>query len=69
MQKDIHQKSGCYEIRSVYFDDIYDSCFEENETGVNCRKKYRIRIYNSSFEMMNLEIKEKKNGFIKKKYL
>lgn len=66
MQQDIHQSNGSYEVRSVYFDDIYDSCLEENEAGVDCRKKYRIRMYDSSFQVINLEIKEKKKGLTKK---
>lgn len=67
MKEDIHQKDGCYEIRSVYFDDVYNSCFEENEAGVNFRKKYRIRMYDPSSDVMNLEIKEKKNGYTRKR--
>lgn len=66
MQKDAHQKEGNYEVRSVYFDDFYNSCVEENETGIDGRKKYRIRMYNSSSKVLNLEIKEKKNGFTRK---
>lgn len=67
MKPDIHQKNGCYEIRSVYFDDIYDSCFKENEAGVDFRKKYRIRMYDPNSDTINLEIKEKKNGYTHKK--
>ena len=66
MQQDIHQQEGCYEIRSIYFDDVYDSCMDENEAGIDCRKKYRIRTYDSKSDLINLEIKEKKNGLTKK---
>lgn len=66
MQPDVHQKDGCYEIRSIYFDDIFDSCMEENEAGIDNRKKYRIRIYDPAGEVINLEIKEKKKGLTKK---
>ena len=66
MQPDVHQQGGCYEIRSVYFDDICDSCMDENEAGIDCRNKYRIRIYDPACEMINLEIKEKRNGLTKK---
>lgn len=53
---------GRYWIRSVYFDDIYDSCFNENEGGTNIRAKYRIRIYNVSGDQIRLERKSKQNG-------
>ena len=53
---------GSYWIRSVYFDDYRDTCFRENESGVNERSKYRIRIYNVSDEQIRLERKSKKNG-------
>lgn len=66
MQKDIHQTGSCYEIRSVYFDDINDSFLEENLAGVDCRHKYRVRIYNTSGSPIKLEIKQKKHGLTKK---
>lgn len=55
-------EDGCYWIRSVYFDDYRDSCFYQNEDGINERAKYRIRIYNASDERITLERKSKKNG-------
>ncbi len=57
-------KEGRYWIRSVYFDDYLDSCFYQNEDGVNERAKYRIRIYNVSDRAIHLERKSKKNGMI-----
>lgn len=66
MQPDVHQQGGCYEIRSVYFDDICDSCMDENEAGIDSRKKFRIRIYDPASDVINLEIKEKQNGLTKK---
>lgn len=66
MQQDIHQQGGCYEIRSIYFDDLRDSCMEENEAGIHLRKKYRIRTYGSANAPLKLEIKEKQNSLIKK---
>lgn len=66
MQYDIHQSGDCYEIRSVYFDDIRDSCMDENDAGVDSRKKYRIRTYDPVTSPIHLEIKEKQNGLTKK---
>lgn len=66
MKQDIHQNGDCYEIRSLYFDDVYDSCMEDNDAGLDCRKKYRIRTYDSENSPINLEIKEKRSGLTKK---
>ncbi len=54
--------NGVYTIRSVYFDDYYNSCYYDNESGVDNRKKYRIRIYNCSSDYIHLECKEKVQG-------
>lgn len=66
MHRDIHQEDGSYEIRSLYFDDISNCGMEENEAGVDQRKKYRIRIYNADPQVIHLERKEKYRGFIRK---
>lgn len=66
MQKDIHQEGDCYEIRSLYFDNEWNQCLDENEAGVDERKKYRIRIYEPQAKLIRLEIKEKLNGLTKK---
>ena len=54
--------TGIYEIHSLYFDDIFDSCAKENEAGVSARFKYRIRYYGDNPNFMKLERKEKLNG-------
>lgn len=66
MQPDVHQIGDCYEIRSMYFDDIVDSCMDENESGIDLRKKYRVRYYGTTPDLLHLEIKEKTRGFTKK---
>ena len=67
LQADAHTlQSGCYEIRSVYFDDLYDSCFKQNEAGTDPRAKFRIRCYNGSPERIALEKKSKKNLMTRK---
>lgn len=53
---------GKYVIRSLYFDTWDDRCFFENEAGVDCRKKYRIRLYNGNAEPVCLECKEALRG-------
>lgn len=37
---DPHAKDGGYLIRSLYFDDYWNSAYEEKEAGVLMRKKY-----------------------------
>ena len=48
-----------YSIRSIYFDDMYNTCYRENENGTDPREKFRIRIYNGSTEHIKLELKQK----------
>ena len=67
MEQDIHQQGDCYEIRSLYFDDAWDRCMDENEAGVDRREKYRIRIYDPKSDVIHLEIKEKNRGLTKKR--
>lgn len=66
MQTDRHQTGNSYTIRSLYFDDLYDSCMRENEDGIDNRRKYRIRIYNSSDSVIKLEKKMKYRGMTRK---
>lgn len=56
-----------YHIRSMYFDDIYDTALTEKLLGKLERMKYRIRIYNFSDKVIKLEIKEKRSEYIQKK--
>ncbi|MDE7320229.1 MAG: polyphosphate polymerase domain-containing protein [Lachnospiraceae bacterium] len=55
-------EAGVYNIRSLYFDDIYDTCYRENEAGTDPREKFRIRIYDHSSERISLELKRKVRG-------
>ena len=57
---------GGYTIRSLYFDDYWNSALEEKEAGVFLRKKYRIRIYNGSDAVIRLERKKKAGSYIYK---
>jgi len=54
-------EKGYYNIRSLYFDDYYDSCMVENEIGTDPREKFRIRIYNHSADRITLELKKKEH--------
>ncbi|MBQ8527279.1 MAG: polyphosphate polymerase domain-containing protein [Lachnospiraceae bacterium] len=67
MRKDSHvTEQGYYHIRSIYFDDIADTCYTQNEAGTDPRAKYRIRIYNASDASIRLEKKVKQNGMTRK---
>lgn len=66
MRQDVHQKEGGYKVRSLYFDDFYDSCMQENENGIDNRKKYRIRIYDGDDTVIKLEKKIKYRGMTRK---
>ena len=67
MQKDSHAgQDGTYCIKSLYFDDMNNRCYYENENGVAPREKYRIRIYNNGANRISLECKRKENDKINK---
>lgn len=63
------RRGGEYSIRSLYFDDPYDSAVSEKADGVKVRDKFRIRIYNYSDEAIKLERKHKDGAFILKSSL
>ena len=62
MQPDRHAVNGQYEIRSLYFDNLYDKALREKLDGVNIREKYRIRLYNHDPSVIHLERKFKHGG-------
>lgn len=67
MKRDAHSgRMGDYEIRSIYFDDINNACYMQNEAGTDPRAKYRIRSYNASDDRIVLEKKMKQNGMTRK---
>ena len=66
LDRDNNTENGIYQIRSLYFDDYWNSAYEEKESGVLMRKKYRIRIYNYSAESIKLERKKKFGSYIYK---
>lgn len=56
-----------YSIISVYFDDLFDSHLQDTIDGNSLREKYRIRIYNNSFDTIKLEVKSKRYNRVLKK--
>lgn len=64
LKLDPHAKNGGYMIRSLYFDDYFQTAYEEKDAGVLRRKKYRIRIYDCSDSSIKLERKKKYGSYI-----
>jgi len=60
LKKDTHY-NGVYYIRSLYFDDLYNTSYHEKVDGIKERSKYRIRIYNLDSSYISLELKGKNN--------
>ena len=54
---------GLYTVRSLYFDDFYNSAYNEKEMSIFLRQKYRIRLYNQSRDVIHLERKMKYNNY------
>ena len=56
-----------YHIRSLYFDTVNDDALYDKINGTANRDKYRIRIYNFSDGVINLECKSKYRDLISKR--
>ncbi len=66
LRLDPHCRRGPYMIRSLYFDDAFNTAFHDKENGFMHRDKYRIRIYNFLGEEIYLERKRKIGNLIQK---
>lgn len=67
MLPDPHAGSdGTYLIRSLYFDDLRNTCLRENEAGTDPRSKFRMRYYNDDPQRIRLEKKSKFRGMTRK---
>ena len=64
-----NQKIDGYHVRSIYFDNKSDNNYYQKISGIETRKKYRIRIYNLNSDTVRLEIKNKYNNIILKEIL
>lgn len=63
MERDLHVgDGGSYLVRSLYFDDLEDSCLWENESGTDLRTKFRLRYYGADSTGVHLEKKSKVHG-------
>lgn len=57
---------GMYHIRSLYFDDMYETGVKQKIAGTDDRCKYRIRIYDFSDGVIKFEKKIKQGQYIAK---
>lgn len=62
MKKDQHDIDKGYFIRSLYFDTINNKAFYEKMEGIEERKKYRLRIYDTKDKNVKFEIKKRINN-------
>ena len=69
MIPDKHNGDEGYRIRSLYFDTLEDSDYEDKEDGVYLRKKIRLRIYDPMSEYAMLEMKQKQGEYQRKRSL
>jgi SPX domain protein involved in polyphosphate accumulation len=67
MELDKHAQGGQYKIRSVYFDDYWNTAYLDKMRGVQNRRKYRIRFYDDDDSRINLECKTKSGSYIFKR--
>lgn len=58
-----------YIVRSLYFDTINDSDYENKMDGLELRRKIRLRNYGPNSNFAKLEIKQKQGEFQKKRSL
>lgn len=66
LDTDAHAHNGRYMVRSLYFDDAWESAYEEKLGGSASRRKYRLRCYDYSDEVISLEVKRKEGQYIQK---
>jgi len=67
LSRDSHTDAhGEYRVRSLYFDDSFDSALSDKINGVQKREKFRIRFYNDNHSFIRLEKKIKINGLCDK---
>ncbi|MGI5824089.1 MAG: polyphosphate polymerase domain-containing protein [Bacillota bacterium] len=60
------QDSGCYQIKSIYFDTPNDKALKEKLYGLQKHEKFRIRYYNDDLTHISLEKKLKYNSLCTK---
>ena len=66
MSPDEHSRDGGYRVTSLYFDDVYNSCYWQKLNGAEVRRKFRIRAYDLDPSFVSLESKHKDLSYVSK---
>ena len=66
---DAHGGQDGYRVRSLYFDSLFDSDFEDKVDGYDDRRKIRLRVYDAKDATVKLELKEKTGSAQRKRSL
>ena len=69
MMQDEHNGTHGYLIRSLYFDTPFDDDYFEKTAGIECRRKIRLRIYDTDNNFAMLEMKQKQGACQRKRAL
>lgn len=69
MLQDAHNGAEGYRIRSMYFDTLDDTDYEDKLDGLEIRRKIRLRIYDPAADFAMLEMKQKQGSYQKKRSL
>jgi hypothetical protein len=62
LRPDSHGKNGVYNVRTLYFDTLYDDALRESLAGEAEKVKFRLRMYNTDDSFLRLEKKIKEGG-------
>lgn len=62
LKPDSHGDDGCYTVRSLYFDSVYDYDYYDNLDGNLKKRKFRLRCYSGNFDRLQLECKSKEGS-------
>ncbi len=57
---------GLYKVRSLYFDDAWNTAYEDKLMGASDRQKFRIRVYSDGDNAIHLERKLKSGQYVAK---
>lgn len=66
MYRDKNSINGEYRVTSLYYDDIYNSGYNDKINGMAERRKFRIRSYNLDPSRIMLEAKHKDDNYVSK---
>lgn len=66
MSPDPYGENGGYRVTSLYFDDIYNSAYNDKLNGIDTRRKFRARTYGLNPSNITLEAKHKDGEYVSK---